>query len=141
LPQILADLEGCFQLKLTPVLFTTRKEMYTTDKNRRLTAGRKISGFLTSVVKSLSSVPGYIVAKGGITSHDILVRGLEISMARVAGQVIPGVPVIITGDDHFYPAMPFIIFPGNVGDDQSLSVGKTGQRWSSACLISHTGEN
>ena len=37
--------------------------------------------------------PAFIVAKGGITSSDIGVKGLKISRGWVLGQIRPGIPV------------------------------------------------
>jgi uncharacterized protein YgbK (DUF1537 family) len=81
----------------------------------------KIEGFLVQVVRNLPYQPAYIVAKGGITSHDILTQGLEIESARVLGQVLPGVPVLMTGKSARFPEIPYVIFPGNVGHESSLS--------------------
>lgn len=121
LGRILAELEACMRSGFSPAIYTTRHEMFTEDKTIRLHAGRKISAFLTDIVKNLPAPPGYLVAKGGITSHDVLVKGIKVRSARVAGQILPGVPVIVTGKDHIYPNLPYIIFPGNVGDDHSLA--------------------
>jgi uncharacterized protein YgbK (DUF1537 family) len=38
----------------------------------------------------------------------------------VLGQPLPGVPAWKTGEETRYPGMPYIIFPGNVGDDNAL---------------------
>ena len=65
-------------------------------------------------MRHLPYTPSYLVGKGGITSHDILTKGLGIKSAHVLGQVVSSVPCINVG------AFPYIIFPGNVGDDDSL---------------------
>ncbi len=121
LEEVLGKVEDCLDSEATPVVFTSRQEMSAADKTHRLEAGRKISGFLAGIVRSLHKRPSYLVAKGGITSHEILVGGLRVKVARVAGQAIPGVPVILTGRDHAWPSLPYVIFPGNVGDDRSLA--------------------
>ncbi|MFW5747701.1 MAG: nucleotide-binding domain containing protein, partial [bacterium] len=59
---------------------------------------------------------GYIVSKGGITSHTILSEGFACSSAKVLGPILPGVPVVCLETSN----TPFIIFPGNVGDEKSL---------------------
>lgn len=100
--------------KATPVLYTSRCEIRLDDANQRQHLGQQVSNFLVSIVQHLPFIPSYLVAKGGITSHDILTRGLGIKAARVLGQVIPSVPCVMAG------AFPYIIFPGNVGDDTSL---------------------
>lgn len=104
----------------TPAIYTSRKEKRMDDENERLLAGRKISDYLVSLVKKLPYKPAYILAKGGITSFDIMKKSLEIEMAEVLGQIIAGVPVIKTDSANRFPDMPYIIFPGNVGDEDSL---------------------
>ena len=47
--------------------------------------------------------------------HDILTKGLGISVARVMGQVENSVPCVMTSQ-----GFPYIIFPGNVGTVTSL---------------------
>ena len=61
-----------------------------------------------------------VIVKGGITSSDVAVKGLGLRMARALGQVLPGVPVIRTGAECKWPDIPFVIFPGNVGDEDGL---------------------
>jgi len=60
------------------------------------------------------------VAKGGITSHDILAHGLELVTARVLGQIMRGFPVVKSPPDHRFGEMPYVIFPGNVGGPDAL---------------------
>jgi uncharacterized protein YgbK (DUF1537 family) len=105
----------------TPVIFTSRKELRFDSANERLAAGETISRFLVDIVRSLPRSPSYLVAKGGITSHNILVDALEVRKARVLGQILPGVPVIRTPEDSRFPDLPYIIFPGNVGDHEALA--------------------
>ena len=99
---------------LTPVIYTSRTELRVDDADRRQIMGQQISDFLVDLVRCLPYTPSYLVAKGGITSNDILTKGLSVKSARVLGQIIPNVPCIMT--DHF----PYIIFPGNVGSEESL---------------------
>ena len=98
----------------TPVVYTSRQELRLADADQRQHLGQQVSDFLVSVVCRLPFVPSCLVAKGGITSHDILTKGLGVKCARVLGQIIPNVPCVMTKD------FPYVIFPGNVGDDESL---------------------
>ena len=41
--------------------------------------------------------------------------------AMVLGQIVPGVPVWRLGPETRFPGMPYIVFPGNVGDLHSLA--------------------
>lgn len=99
---------------LTPVVFTARQEVRLADADARQHLGQTVSDFLVSIVQHLPFTPAYLVAKGGITSHDILTHGLQVRTATVMGQVVNSVPCIMT--ERF----PYIIFPGNVGGDDSL---------------------
>ena len=99
---------------LTPVVYTSRKEVRLKDADERQHLGQRISDFLVEMVARLPFVPSYLVAKGGITSNDILTKGLALKSAVVLGQIVPNVPCVMTA--HF----PYIIFPGNVGGDDSL---------------------
>ena len=98
----------------TPVVYTSRREVRLDDADLRQQLGQRVSDFLVDVVRQLPYVPSYLVAKGGITSHDILTKGLGVKSAEVLGQIVPSVPCIMT--DRF----PYIIFPGNVGSEESL---------------------
>lgn len=99
---------------LTPVVYTSRQEIRLDDADQRQHLGQRVSDFLVDIVRQLSYTPSYLVAKGGITSHDILTHGLDIKSARVLGQIVSSVPCIMT------KAFPYIIFPGNVGNEESL---------------------
>lgn len=99
---------------LTPVIYTSRQEIRLDDADQRQHLGQQVSDFLIDIVRKLPYTPSYLVGKGGITSHDILTKGLGIKSARVLGQVINSVPCVMTR--HF----PYIIFPGNVGNEGSL---------------------
>ncbi len=99
---------------LTPVIFTSRQEIRLDDANQRQHLGQQVSNFLVEIVRRLPYTPSYLVGKGGITSHDILTKGLFIRSARVMGQIVGSVPCVMG------PQFPYIIFPGNVGNEASL---------------------
>ena len=98
----------------TPVVYTSRQEIRLSDTGQRQKLGKTVSDLLVSLVAEMQFIPSYLVAKGGITSHDILTKGLHVRSATVLGQIVANVPCVMT--DRF----PYIIFPGNVGDDNSL---------------------
>ena len=100
---------------LTPVIYTSRKEIRLDDADQRQHLGQQVSDFLVAIVRQLPYTPTYLVGKGGITSNDIMTKGLCVKTATVMGQIIASVPCIMT--EHF----PYIIFPGNVGNDNSLA--------------------
>lgn len=105
----------CDQKTKVPVVYTSRKEVRLADADKRQHLGQAVSAFLVEIVRQLPFTPSYLVAKGGITSHDILTKGLSVRIATVMGQIVPNVPCIMTNK------FPYIIFPGNVGNDDSLA--------------------
>ncbi|MEO1766877.1 four-carbon acid sugar kinase family protein [Thiobacter aerophilum] len=106
----------------TPVVYTSRTERQFPDTATRLRFGEQVSAFLMSVVHALPPTIGYIVSKGGITSNDMLSKGLQLAAARIVGQILPGCSVVLTPPDHPHlPDMPVVIFPGNVGDEDALA--------------------
>ena len=71
------------------VMFTTREFLVGTT----LADGAAVSDTLTEIVRLVKPKPAFLVAKGGITSHDVAFKSLNITTARVIGQVEPGIPV------------------------------------------------
>ena len=63
---------------------------------------------------------GFIIAKGGITSSDLATRGLSTEKALVLGAVMPGVTVWKMDAKSKFPGILYVVFPGNVGDDNTL---------------------
>ena len=80
----------------------------------------KISYAVQSLVGRLTVTPSFVIAKGGITSSDIGTKALQVKKANVLGQIKPGIPVWQTGKESKFPQIPYIIFPGNVGEDSTL---------------------
>lgn len=88
--------------------------------DEQLEISTAISDALTAVIGELNISPGFIIAKGGITSSDVGTKALRVKRADVAGQILPGIPVWKTGGESKFPGLSFIIFPGNVGDTDAL---------------------
>ncbi|CAI7642826.1 unnamed protein product [Penicillium crustosum] len=88
---------------------------------------------LVHIVRHLSVCPRYLLAKGGVTSSDAATAGIAIKRAKVLGQAAPGVPIWWCqseedlksqdqgGREVKWTELPLIIFPGNVGDEDSLA--------------------
>ncbi|GAA4805054.1 four-carbon acid sugar kinase family protein [Litoribaculum gwangyangense] len=102
------------------VLYTSRTLIKGQTKAESLAIVNRVSNGLISIIKQLKVQPRYMVAKGGITSSDIATKGLNVKRAKVLGQVLKGVPVWQLGNETKFPNMPYIIFPGNVGDNNAL---------------------
>jgi uncharacterized protein YgbK (DUF1537 family) len=80
----------------------------------------KISEAVTRIASSITVRPNFIIAKGGITSSDVGTKALRVKKALVLGQILPGIPVWLTGAESRFPDMPYVIFPGNVGSETAL---------------------
>ncbi len=107
----------------TPVIYTSREELTFPDGQTRLAFGTQVSALLMDIVRGLPADLGFLISKGGITSNDTLSRGLALPMARLLGQILPGCSVVITPTDHpQFSAMPVVLFPGNVGDENALAL-------------------
>ena len=106
----------------TVVIYTSRQllapENMTPEEKLQISV--KISNAVTSIIGKLQVKPKFIIAKGGITSSDVGTKALHVKKARVMGQVKKGIPVWMTGEESKFPGMPYIIFPGNVGEVSTL---------------------
>ena len=80
----------------------------------------RISDAVQSCVAGLTATPAFVVAKGGITSSDVGVKALRTRRAWVLGQIRPGIPVWRTDEASRFPGVPYVIFPGNVGEESTL---------------------
>lgn len=106
----------------TVVAYTKRKllEIEGDTPEAALKRSVQISEGVQALVGRLSVEPAFVIAKGGITSSDVGVKALKVKKARVLGQIRPGIPVWQTGEESKFPGIPYVIFPGNVGDENTL---------------------
>ncbi len=106
----------------TAVLYLERKSVSSEIQQGEVwDIGQKITAFFCSCVIELPVKPSFVLGKGGITSHELLKNGLQVPLARVKGQAVPGVPVIQMNEGHRFSGMYYVIFPGNVGSDDTLA--------------------
>lgn len=106
----------------TSVIYTSRAERRFASKSERLAFGDQVSDFLMDLVRNLPEDLGFLISKGGITSNDVLGKGLSLRACRVLGQILPGCSVVRCPDDHpRFAGLPVVIFPGNVGGEQALA--------------------
>ena len=106
------------------LLYTSRTLVRGRDAADSLAIARAVSAALSRTVRqALPARPAWVIAKGGITSHDVAVHGLGIRRAEVAGQLFPGVISVFRPIDAAPQAIgvPYIVFAGNVGGDQALA--------------------
>lgn len=107
---------------ITTCVYTSRERIDLGEgrEEEELALSVKISNSITQFVEHCSVKPRFVLAKGGITSSDIGTIGLAVKKAEVMGQIAPGVPVWKTGAESKFPSIPYIIFPGNVGEEDTL---------------------
>ena len=103
------------------VIYTSRDLVLTDDPERNLEIGQLVSSGLIEILKKIRVRPRYILAKGGITSHDVATKGLGVERAIVLGQICQGISVWQLGSETRYENMPYIVFPGNVGTAETLA--------------------
>jgi len=122
LSHVLKNIHAAHNAGKTPVIYTSRKELTFKDTNTRLEFGTQVSTLLMDVVKGLPSDIGFLISKGGITSNDVLSTGLSLTTARLLGQILAGCSMVRTPANHpQFPDLPVVLFPGNVGDANSLA--------------------
>ncbi len=117
------QLEGAIRAGRVGVLYTSRRLITGANHAESLDIGRRVSGALIAALHEVTTQPRFIIAKGGITSHDLAQKGLGAERALVLGQLAPGVPVwrLESGPLSRFTGVPYIVFPGNVGGPESLS--------------------
>ncbi|WP_193105485.1 four-carbon acid sugar kinase family protein [Brachybacterium sp. FME24] len=106
------------------VLYTSRDLVRTDDPAESLAIARSVSDAVVEVVRRVRAVkPAWVVAKGGITSHEVAANGLGIRRARVEGQFWPGQVSLFSAQEapEEVMGMPYVVFPGNVGGEQALA--------------------
>ncbi len=48
-------------------------------------------------------------------------QGLGVRRALVRGQNLPGVPLWSLGEESRFAGMPYVVFPGNVGNEEAVA--------------------
>lgn len=114
--------EAAIRAGQVAVCFTSRKLLTVENDTPESALHRsiKISDGVQDLVGRLHVTPAFIIAKGGITSSTIGTQALGVKRANVLGQICPGIPVWQTDDTSKFPRIPYVIFPGNVGDTSTL---------------------
>ena len=104
---------------VTTVLYTSRTVHLASGQNF-LEIGNTIMLSLCEIIRRIQLSPDYLVAKGGITSVELARRALNVREAFVLGQIIDGVPVWRLGAEARWQDIPYVVYPGNVGNDDAL---------------------
>lgn len=105
------------------VLSTSRTLVKGRDETESLGIARRVSAALTTTARQIVEThrPSFVVAKGGITSSDVATQALGIGRAWVRGSLLPGIVSLWEPVSGLAQGLPYIVFAGNVGDEDSLA--------------------
>lgn len=119
LKNVIRDINKYLSQNKSVIIYTERK-YFTKHGINDLKIGQKISNFLGDLIKNIENRPDFIIAKGGITSYIVAKRGLQAEKVKVIGQIYPGIPVWKLEDNSKFSGILYIVFPGNVGNENTL---------------------
>jgi uncharacterized protein YgbK (DUF1537 family) len=111
----------------TPVLHTSRGELVCRHAAERRALGQALAATMARLAAALAPQLGYLISKGGITSHVLLAEGLQLASVELQGQLLPGLSLVLTppgsavvgGEEEAAP-LPILTFPGNLGQADTL---------------------
>ncbi|MDQ4500859.1 four-carbon acid sugar kinase family protein [Sinomonas sp. ASV322] len=105
------------------IVHTSRTLVRSDDPAESLRIARTVSAAVVRLVNRVltTTPPRFVIAKGGITSSDVAAHGLEIRRAIVRGPMLPGIVSLWEPVDGPARGIPYVVFAGNVGDDESLA--------------------
>ncbi|WGW11873.1 four-carbon acid sugar kinase family protein [Saxibacter everestensis] len=106
------------------LVYTSRDLVRGIDEKDSLRIARTVSSAVNQVVRGALEVqPRWVIAKGGITSHEVAVEGLGIRRATVLGQLFRGLVSVLSPKAALPQSIgvPYVVFAGNVGTEQSLA--------------------
>jgi uncharacterized protein YgbK (DUF1537 family) len=121
LAELIEAIESSLAAKRTALVFTSRGLLSKRGELNHVQISAIVSDALSGIPLKLKRQPAWLIAKGGITSNDVLTKGLKAKRARVLGQVASGVSALKLGPESASPGLPFIVFPGNVGGPSTLA--------------------
>ena len=109
----------------TPVLHTSRGELRCRHAAERRALGLALAASMARVAAALAPRLGYVISKGGITTHTLLADGLGLDWVALQGQLLPGLSLVLVPESPSSQAggltgLPVLTFPGNLGDAHTL---------------------
>ena len=116
----LEQLEAALAAGQTPVLFTSRGELACRSSAERRRLGLELAALMARLAAALAPQLGYLISKGGITTHTLLADGLGLARVELQGQLLPGLSLVLTPSEGVVPDLPVLTFPGNLGDSETL---------------------
>jgi len=126
----LERLQDALKAGRTPVLFTSRGELRCRHAAERRLLGRALAAAMARVAARLAPQLGYLISKGGITSHTLLAEGLGLAWVELQGQLQPGLSLVQVPPAGAHgpqswrlegiEALPLVTVPGNLGAADTL---------------------
>lgn len=133
-PKVLGDARATHLAELTSAvtkglrtghvaLATSRGLHRTEDANASLDVAEAVSSAVDEVVDRVVTAepPAWIVAKGGITSANMVTKVLNLRRGWILGQIFDGQLPLWRDDDPAAAKPLCVIFPGNVGSEATLT--------------------
>jgi uncharacterized protein YgbK (DUF1537 family) len=124
----LERLQALLAAGLTAVLYTSRGELACRHAAERRQLGQVLAAAMARVAARLAPQLGYLISKGGITSHTLLADGLGLASVGLMGQLLPGLSLVLPAAaaggeplDVALAELPILTFPGNLGDETTLT--------------------
>ncbi len=116
----LTQLNNILKFQKTPVLYTSREEIVFTSLEARVEFCKKLAEFMAVLVGKVKSQLGYVISKGGITTHTLLEKGFNLESVELKGQILPGLSIVCDENNFDSEGLPIVTFPGNLGDKNTL---------------------
>jgi uncharacterized protein YgbK (DUF1537 family) len=129
----LEQLQAVLASGRTPVLHTSRGELLCRHAAERRALGQVLAATMARLAAALAPQLGYLISKGGITSHVLLAEGLQLAAVELQGQLLPGLSLVLAPAGSVAPAgsaavgaepgagpLPILTFPGNLGQADTL---------------------
>ncbi|GAB3739854.1 four-carbon acid sugar kinase family protein [Microlunatus parietis] len=105
------------------VITTSRTLRRGADGDQSLAISRAVSAAVVDLTKLIMERrrPAFVIAKGGITSSDVATEALGIRRATIRGTLLPGIVSLWQPAEGPAAGLPYVVFAGNVGSDDSLA--------------------
>ena len=103
-----------------PVLYTSREIVSARDSNDLIQFQLFLSAFISEIVSVIKNEIGYLISKGGITTHSIISEGFKAESVYLEGQILPGISLVTLNLLEQKGKLPIVTFPGNIGNQMSL---------------------
>ena len=102
------------------VLRTSRDVVVGADEQDSLSIAAAVAHALSTAASAIvaTTPPRWVVAKGGITSADVITKVLRLRRAKVLGPILDGIVPVWVAESASGPLC--VVFPGNVGGPEGL---------------------